>query len=296
MPRKVQALILCAFATAQARAEVLPFVHGGSAYADAKGQPLKSPRGIACTDNGRVVVADTGNGRLMTFQYKDGEFVDGTEVPLPQPGVPTRVQIDRVGAILALDARGRRIARIGAPGEQPGYVALRGVPDLADGFDPVAFRVGKGDEIWVLDLTGNRVVLFDPTGAFVRQIALPAGSAISDVALTPRGSLYAVDPLHGALYEAKDGGFKLVTGKLKEYATFPSYVEVTDRGLLLLVDSHGMGIVVIAPDGSFVGRRLSLGWNDGQIYYPEQICFDRRGELFVADRGNHRVQAFTSEK
>ena len=286
-------LLLCAAAV---RAQTLPFVHAGSAYADAKGAALKNPEGIACTENGRVVVADTGNGRLVTFRYQDGAFSGGEEVTLPQPGVPSRVQIDGKGAILALDRRGRRIARIGDPGQPPGYVALRGVPDTEAGFFPVSFKLGKADEVWVLDLTGNRVVLFDASGAFVRQIAFPAGAVVADIAIGPRGSLYAVDGVHGVVYEARDKAFRPLTAKLKEFASYPSYLAVTDRGLLLVVDGHGMGIVVLAPDGSFIGRRLSLGRGDGLLYYPEQICFDRSGRLFVADRANQRVQAFSSEK
>jgi hypothetical protein len=57
-----------------------------------------------------------------------------------------------------------------------------------------------------------------------------------------------------------------------------------------------MGIVTIGPDGSYQGRELTIGWNDGQLYYPAQICLTEGGDLFVADRQNHRVQIFSVKR
>jgi len=38
-------------------------------------------------------------------------------------------------------------------------------------------------------------------------------------------------------------------------------------------------------------RRLSNG-----VYYPTQMCINEKGEVFIADRGNSRVQIFTLVK
>jgi hypothetical protein len=35
-----------------------------------------------------------------------------------------------------------------------------------------------------------------------------------------------------------------------------------------------------------------MGWNEGMFYYPSQISVNEKGEVFVADRGNSRVQIF----
>ena len=39
------------------------------------------------------------------------------------------------------------------------------------------------------------------------------------------------------------------------------------RGTIYIVDGNGSGIVVLGKDGSFVGRQLSMGWNEGLFYY-----------------------------
>ncbi len=64
-------------------------------------------------------------------------------------------------------------------------------------------------------------------------------------------------------------------------------------GRLLLVDQHGQGLVVLGLDGAFQGRFLAMGWSEGAVYYPSQLCVSDAGTAFVADRGNHRVQLFT---
>jgi hypothetical protein len=60
-----------------------------------------------------------------------------------------------------------------------------------------------------------------------------------------------------------------------------------------VVDQNGSGIVILGLDGSFRGRQLRMGWKDGFLRYPSQLCIDDRGNVFIADRGNNRVDVFT---
>jgi hypothetical protein len=55
-----------------------------------------------------------------------------------------------------------------------------------------------------------------------------------------------------------------------------------------------MGVVVLGNDGSYQGRQLTLGWSEGSVYYPSQLCVNEKGIAAIADRGNHRVQVFTT--
>jgi hypothetical protein len=80
---------------------------------------------------------------------------------------------------------------------------------------------------------------------------------------------------------------------LREYLDFPTSITTDNRGTIFIVDQNGSGIVLLGADGSFVGRQLTMGWNEGLLYYPSQMCINEKGEVFVADRGNSRVQIFT---
>ena len=275
--------LLCLLVASAVRADAV-------AYGDAAGDALKSPEGVACTAEGRVVLADSGNGRLLTYAFKDGALVAGAAIKFPELGVPVRLQIDSRGNLLSLDGKTRRIARVGEDGKFGGFVVPKGVPPGA-GFFPVSFKLDKADNLYLLDVASARVVVLDRDGAFVRQVSEPKGATFSDIAVDAKGAVLAVDGPHAMVYSGD-----ALLARVKEYASFPSYITVTEQGLIVLVDNHGNGLVVLGADGAFLGRRLSIGWTEGLVYYPEQICLDAKGNTFVADRGNNRLQAFTPVK
>jgi len=276
-------------------AAALPLEPVSSAYADQNGVALRSPEGVACTGSGAVIAADTGNGRLVVYAFKDGKLAGGAEVRAPELGQPTRLQIDSRGDVLALDRKGRRIARIGAGGAFQGFLAMGNVPP-ANGFFPISFKLDAANQAWVLDAASGRVVVLDASGNFLRQIELPKGAVITDIALDARGALYAVDGPRAQLYSFDKGAFAPLGKPLGEYASFAGFLTVSPQGPLVVVDKTGNGLVVVGRDGAFLGRRLSIGWSEGYVYYPEQVCLDANGNAFVADRGNHRIQVFAAPR
>lgn len=295
-PLHLARLLLAALLLAgAARAETLTLTWEATAYQDGKEGKLKSPDGVACTDAGQVVVADTGNGRLVSYKYKDGAFAFVAEIKYPQLGFPTRVQIDSKGDVLSLDQKTRRIARTGASGFA-GWFEIGEVPGALP--FPVSFKLDKNDHVVVLDLGSARVLVLDPSGKLERTLPLPKARGFTDVAVDRQGNLFAVDAVEAVVWVAdpKATAFKPLTKSLKGYMNFPVYAAVTERGFLVLVDRHGNGLAVVGPEGSFLGRRLSIGSGDGFLYYPSQLCLTSGGEVFVADRNNHRVQAFAAAK
>jgi hypothetical protein len=58
------------------------------------------------------------------------------------------------------------------------------------------------------------------------------------------------------------------------------------------LDRNGSAIVVLGQDWSFLGRISGMGWKEGLLSYPSQMCINSRGEIFVADTNNHRIQIF----
>ena len=91
---------------------------------------------------------------------------------------------------------------------------------------------------------------------------------------------------------AKDPAvFTAVTEKLKEDMKFPSNIVAGENGLLYITDQNGGDIIVVRQDGT-IKRLFSMGWNEGTLRYPAQLCLDSGGDLFVADRENSRIQEF----
>src|SRR3989442_14126565 len=46
------------------------------------------------------------------------------------------------------------------------------------------------------------------------------------------------------------------------------------------------------PDGKFVKSWGKIGMQHGEFRTPHALVFDSKGRLWVADRGNHRIEIF----
>jgi sugar lactone lactonase YvrE len=277
-----------AFAVA-ARAD-LAVVPRGPLYADSKGVALKAPEGVGCSSTA-LVVADTGNGRLVSFDWKDGAVSGGTELKPPQLTYPVRVQVDAKGNMLVLDRKAKRIARLDPKGSFQGWLDPKG----AAGVVPVAFKLDSSDNVYLVDVAGSVVLQLDPSGAVARKLEIPKGAIFTDVTVDAAGTLYAVDAAGGLVWSVEKGGaaFKQLSKPLMEMMSFPGYITTDGKGALFIVDQNGSGLVLLGIDGSYLGRRLAIGWADGTVYYPSQICLTEGGEMVLADRGNNRVQTFS---
>jgi hypothetical protein len=285
-------LLLPLAAAGTARADALVLTYASSIYQDAKEAPLLGPEGVACSGSS-FAVADTGHGRLLTFTLKEGGAVAQTgEVKLAQLPVPVRLQADSKGNLLALDAKSHKIARINPGGAFAGYLDLKGAPA---GAVIVAFKLDAADSVFALDVANGKLLQADADGTVARQVDLPRGPVFTDLAVVA-GTVYAVDGVGATVWTAEKGAtaFKQLGGSLKDRMSYPAYLTAF-QGKLLLVDQHGMGIVALGLDGTYLGRQLALGWNDGSVYYPSQLCLNENGDAFLADRGNNRVQLFTTK-
>jgi sugar lactone lactonase YvrE len=267
-----------------------------SVYIDAKGVGLLRPEGVTCGDDG-FVVADTGNRRLLRFRYRDDRVEPEAVYPLPEFH-PLRIHANSRGELYFLDGRERRIARVSPQGTPLGFVEPKGLPSRAQPV-PKSFAIGPADEIFLLDLFSSRVLVLDANERYLRQVPFPEKYGFfSDVAVDPQGRIFLLDAVAGAVYAAAGGAdrFARVADNLKDYTNFPNSLAIGPKGILYLVDQYGSGLALVDPDGEFLGRKLGLGWSKSGLYYPAQICLSRNGTLFIADRGNNRVQLFAVDE
>ncbi len=269
-----------------------------SVYLDEKGVGLKYPEGAACDDKGGVIVADTANGRLLKYTYQDGAVKGGTEFKPSQIAYPIRLQLDSKGDIYALDGKLRRIVHLKPDGVFVGYLDPQGVPAPTT-VVPRSFKIAANDAVYYLDIFGERVLVLDGAGKFQKQIAFPKNYGFfSDLAVNAAGDVLLLDSVNATVFAArKDGAeFTPLTKNLQEYLNFPTYLTTDSRGVIYVVDQDGGVIVTLGQDGSFAGRMLSLGWKEGQLYYPSQICLSGGGMMAIADRNNSRLQVFEFAK
>ena len=280
----------------------LPFSEGAmkfrymaSIYADDKGLGLKQPEGVACDGESLLIVADTGNGRLLKYSIQEGAIEVGTvEIKVDQLSYPIKTEINSRGEIYILDRRQRSIIRLTPAGEFRGYLQPVGLPSPS-AYVPRSFTVDRNDNIYILDILSERVLILDPAGRYVRQIKFPDEYGFfSDVAMGFRGTVLLIDVVDGMVFSAgkNSASFSRLTSSLKEYVRFPANLTTDDRGRIYLVDRNGGSIIILGQDGSFISRQSGMGWKEGSLNYPAQMCINNKGEIFIADTRNHRIQIF----
>ncbi len=79
----------------------------------------------------------------------------------------------------------------------------------------------------------------------------------------------------------------------------PSAVLVAPDGDVFVADGHGRDtnarIMKFTRDGKFIKTWGHKGSGPGELDIPHALAMDSRGRLFVADRGNNRIQIFDQE-
>jgi hypothetical protein len=286
------ASLLLAVAAESHAAETLNFKQMAPIYVDGKGAGIRQPEGVACRGN-VLVVADTGNGRLLRYTIAGDTWTPSGEIVLPQLPSPIRVDMNSKGEIFALDGSSRKIVRVAPTGEFLGHVAPTG--EVQGTVVPRSLRVDRDDSVYLLDVSAARVLLLDPSGKILREVPFPKDYGFfSDLGLDAGGNILLLDSVRKKVFKvAKNTPEAVQLGEsLKEEAYFPTAIATDKQGTIFLVDENGSGVVILGPDGSFRGRRLTMGWKDGFLRYPAQMCVTENGTAFIADRGNNRVDGF----
>lgn len=275
-----------------AMAETAKLKHLVSVYADSEGIKLQNPDGVACQDDS-FLVADSGNSRIVRFSYKNATLSAEGQYPV-ENAYPIVMQVNAQGDIYYLDGSQRRIGMLSAAGEPKGIMKLSGVP-APETLVPRSFRIDKDGNIHLLDIFSERVVSVSPAGNFIKSIPFPEQYGFfSDLAIDQRGKIFLLDSINATVYvlnEAGDG-FAPLSKNMKEYMNFPTGIALDRNGQIFLTDEYGSGLVLVGRDGAFLGRKIGMGWIDGLLFYPSQLCINSSNEIFIADRSNSRVQVF----
>jgi hypothetical protein len=277
-----------------AAGEVTRLKYVASVYFDDKGTGLRLPEGVACDGNGQVLVGDTGNDRLIRYTYRDNTVSGGSVIATPQLSAPSRVQLSSKGEIYALDGKQRRIVRLSPAGEFKDVLAFDGVP-AGTTVVTKSFAIDSADNIYVLDIFSARVLVLNAQAQFQRSLPFPADTEFgSDLAVDAAGTVFLLDAIKRKMFSAaKDASsFAPLGGDLTEFlATLPTYMTAS-KGAIFVVEGNGSSIVGFGRDGSFLSRQLTMGWNEGTLNHPSQICINDKDEVFIADRDNSRIQVF----
>lgn len=139
-----------------------------------------------------------------------------------------------------------------------------------------AVRIDKDDNIWAIDKGSDMVVRFNPEG----RVTMVFGRKQEASDETTGPLKHPVPPL-----PAEDGRFRQVTD-----------VAFGPEGDIFISDGYiNSRIAKADKDGNWIKSWGNRGTNPGEFNTPHNIAADAKGNVYVADRGNRRIQVFDSE-
>jgi len=137
-------------------------------------------------------------------------------------------------------------------------------------------KVDREDNIWVTDKGSDMVIKFDPEGRVL--MVFGRKQEASDEETGPLK--HPKPPL-----PAEDGRFRQVTD-----------VAFDKNGNTFISDGYiNSRVAKVDKDGNWVKSWGDRGKGPGQFNTPHSIATDAQGNVYVADRGNHRIQVFDGD-
>ena len=144
---------------------------------------------------------------------------------------------------------------------------------------PHGLHVDKEGNVWATDAATQDIV----------AIAAKAGGKFGHqvIKFSPDGKV---------LMRLGEAG---VPGSDERHFISPSSVAVAANGDIFVADGHGVNennrVVKFSKDGKFIKAWGKTGYAPGEFRTLHGIAIDSRGRVFIADRGNNRIQIFDQE-
>jgi|KBSMisStaDraftv2_1062788.scaffolds.fasta_scaffold58894_4 sugar lactone lactonase YvrE len=167
-------------------------------------------------------------------------------------------------------------------------------------------------DIWVFHRSDPPLLRFDQSGTVVKSFGAGLFVQAHGMSVDADGNVWVTDA------QAKDGKgqqvFKFspegkvlltlgkagVAGEGPDTFSGPADVVVARNGDIFVADGHiadsTVGRVVkFSKNGAFVKAWGKRGKGPGEFDTPHAIAMDSQGRIFVADRGNNRIQIFDQD-
>lgn len=160
--------------------------------------------------------------------------------------------------------------------------------------------------IYALQRTPSKVMIFNAKGKFLRSWGEGIFTKAHALRIDRQNNVWITDrELHQVLKFTRDGKLLMALGtkgapgdnESKTALNGPADVAFGPKGEIFVADGESTNtrIVKYAKDGKFLGMWGTKGSGPGQLMTPHSIVIDSRGQLYVANRGNKRIEIFDQQ-
>ena len=125
---------------------------------------------------------------------------------------------------------------------------------------PHGLTVDKNNNVWVTDVGLNQIFKFNHNGSLLMKLGEPG-----------------------------------IPGNDSTHFNRPTDIAVANDGSFYVSDGYGNSrIIKFSPTGKYLFEWGKKGNKEGEFNIPHGIDLDEKGNVYVADRENHRIQVFDS--
>jgi DNA-binding beta-propeller fold protein YncE len=262
---------------------------------------LDKPVAVVLDRGGVIYVLDAGSAlfsdkSMIKVYSQDGSFLK----QMPKNGKPVAMDIGADGLYVA-DEENYAVQKYDAGGKLLSYFGSRG--DGRAQFMSLSGLAMDGGHIFVGDSARGVIHHFRTSapavlGAAPKQTAIPyvrwqqsTAASVGRMAWDGKDTLYAVARDKPAILRIRNGATEEMA--LKDIS--PTALAFDKSGALWVLDKRRARVSKLDPAGNAVLSFGSDGRRNGQFDEPADLAISSEGNIYVADTGNSRIQAFSSD-
>lgn len=265
---------------------------------DSAASPLVEPAGVAADAFGRLHVTDAARHGLVRFDARGAWLGEAGALGSDVGGLRRPAGVTAMGSlgVAVLDGENRRVVLYDLFGRLTGVLAdLAALEDELGRVEPVALAADRGGALHVAEADGDRVLVLDFSGAYVRTLGgFGAGGGsfrgLAALACGPRGELVTVERTGARVQRLDAGGAAIALWPLPAPPGRGSLaVAVDDSSRVAVADESSGRLWLFDRAGRLLGERTGLA-------APRSLAFAPDGSLLVAEAAAGRVRRFVAER
>lgn len=256
--------------------------------------PLRRPMSLALIKGGGIYVGD----QIGIHQYDaNGKYVKTLLKSGPDTGlkIAAAMAISPSGDLFVADTLSNLVLQL-----KPDGTIVAKLGENEPKFDgPVALEFDTQGNLYVVNQNSAEIYKLDPSGKLLAKIGSKGeqnGQFLRPrgIALDKQGNLFVTDLTTYLIQKfGPDGKYIRSFGNQRsgENGWFLRGITVGADGRLYVVDGAQQRIQVFnISDFTLVKEFQNPGREPGQLQDPEDMHIDEQGNLYIADKGNNRVQ------